>query len=278
MIMGKTGRRFKLVPLEEKSAMEQLWDAADYAVRYLYSLRRLGGLSEESRHELWADWKLRTVKHTLEYKIGKHTYCRQTKEGRPLDFFDNVLSSAWSTFRSAIEWHKLHWLEPAMNTDDIDRAVPGTDLRFSDLIGDDFSNKIRYRANHGEQSVAKKLPTHNPVQRKNLYKNTWEIVCEDREMLGLEPVTFEEFLQLCTEGGDTVDEAVMVTAESEDTSEFWFRGPDGKRHLTEKGKEWNRLYRQKKREANRKLREKRAKCWEDENYFPPENARKRGAK
>lgn len=269
-------RKFLLVPLEQKSAMEQLWDAADYAVRYMYSLRRLGGLTKASRHELCADWKLRTVKHFLEYKVGKHTYCRKTAKGAPLEFFDNVLSSAWSTFRSAIEWHKIHWLEPAMNYYDIDRVLPGTDLKFCDIIGDDFSNKLRYRANHGEQSVAKKLPTHNPVQRKNLYKNTYEIVCEDRELMGLEPVTFEEFLQLCTEGGDSVDEAVMVYTESgRDTSGFWIRGPDGRRHLTENGKRWNRIYRQKRREAARKLREERAKCWEDESYFPPETARKR---
>ena len=95
-------------------------------------------------------------------------------------------------------------------------------------------------------------------------------------MLGLQPVTFEEFLKLCTEDGDAVDEAVMVYTESRrDTSGFWFRGPDGKRHLTEKGKEWNRAYRQKKREAARKLREERAKAWEDPDYFPPENARKK---
>lgn len=268
-------RKFLLVPLEQKSAMEQLWDAADYAVRYMYSLRRLGGLNEESRHELWADWKLRTVKHFLEYKVRKHTYCRQTSQGKPLDFFDNVLSSAWSTFRSAIEWHKLHWIEPAVNTDDIDRAVPGTDLRFSDLIGDVFTNKLRYRANHGEQSVAKKLPTHNPVQRKNLYRNTYEIVCEDREMMGLEPITFDDWIEICTEDGDTVDEAVMVNSETGDTSEFWFRGPDGRRHLTERGKTWNRIYRQKQREAARKLREERAKCWESPDYMPPPTARKR---
>lgn len=255
--------------------MDNLFRAADFAVRYLFSLRRLGGLSEESRHELWIDWKLRTVKHFLEYKIGKHTYCRQTKEGRPLDFFDNVLSSAWSTFRGAIEWHKNHWIEPAMNTDDIDRALPGTDLRFSDLIGDDYTNKLRYRGKNMEQSVARKLPTHNPVQRKHLYENTWEIVCEDREMMGLEPITLNEWLQICTEGGDNVDEAVMVNSDAGDTSGFWMRGPDGRRYLTGKGKEWNRVYRQKKREANRKLRMERAKCWEDENYFPPENARKR---
>lgn len=255
--------------------MAQLWDAADFAVRYLFSLRRLGGLNEESRHELWIDWKLRTVNHFLSCKIGKHTYCRQTKEGKPLDFFDNVLSSAWSSFRGAIDWHRNHWIEPAVATDDIDRAVPGTDLRFSEIIGDDFTNKLRYRANHGEQSVAKKLPTHNPVQRKNLYRNTYEIVCEDRDMMGLEPVTFEEFLKLCTEDGDTVDEAVMVKNETGDTSGFWMRGPDGRRHLTEKGKEWNREYRRKQREANRKLREERAKCWDDPDYFPPETARKR---
>ena len=273
--MGKTGRRFRLVPLEEKSAMEQLWEAADYAVRYLYSLRRLGGLSEESRHELWADWKLRTVKHFLEYKVGKHTYCRQTAQGTPLDLFDNVLSSAWSSFRGAIEWHKKHWLEPAVNTDDIDRALPGTDLRFCDLIGDDYTNKLRYGTLHGNQNVAKKLPTHNPVQRKNLYENTWEIVCEDREMLGLEPITFDDWIKLVTEDGDSVDEAVMVNSDPGDTTEFWFRGPDGRRHLTERGREWNRVYRQKKREAARKLREERAKCWDDPDYFPPENARKK---
>lgn len=264
-----------MVPPEVKPAMDQLWDAADFAVRYLFSLRHLGGLNEESRHELWDDWKLRTVKHFLEYKIGKHTYCRQTSQGRALDFFDNVLSSAWSSFRGAIEWHKNHWLEPAVNTDDIDRAVPGTDLRFSEIIGDDFSNKLRYRANHGEQSVARKLPTHNPVQRKNLYRNTYEIVCEDREMMGLPAVSFEEFIKLCTEGGDVVDEAIEHTSGSEDTSGFWERGPDGKRHLSEKGKEWSRKYAKAKREANRKMREARAKCWENPEYFPKENARKR---
>lgn len=258
--------------------MENLWRAATVAVRYMAGLRRLGGLTAESKQELLTDWTVRSVTHFLEFKIRRHTYCRQTKDGKDLDFFDNVLSSCWSSFRGAFEWHRNHWIEPAVNTEDIDRAVPGTDLRFSDLIGDDYTNKLRYsQKNWHTNPGPRKLIRHTPGQRINLYKNTYEIVCEDREMMGLEPVTFEEFLKLCTEDGDIIDEAIQNPAVMTrvEPGGFWEVDINGKRHLTERGREWNRKYMQAKREANRKIREERAKAWANPNYMPPPTARKR---
>ena len=266
------------MPPEVKPAMSQLWDAADYAVRYLASLRRLGGLHREDREELLIEWKLRTVRHFLAYKVMRHTYARQAKNGKCLNFFDNVLSSALSSWRQSFEYLRVHWLEKAAATDDIDRAVPGTELRFCDLIGDDFTNKIRYtQKNWRTNPCPRKLLNHSPGQRKKLYENTYEIVCEDRQEMGLEPMPFEEFLKLCTEGGDIVDEAIEspLYADRVEPGGFWWVDENGKRHLTDRGREWNRKYRQMQREANRKIREERAKCWEDPDYFPPETARKK---
>lgn len=288
-------RKFLLVPPEQKPAVQQLWDAADFAVRYLASLRRIGSLREEDRRELLTEWTLRTVRHFIEYKVKKHTYCRQTNEGRPLDFFDNVLSSALTCWRQSFEYLRVHYLEKASATDSIDDFIPGSDTTYLETIGDNFTNKLRYGRLHGHTKVARKSPTHTPGQRRKLYENTWELICEDRQELGLEPLgSFEDFLLMCTEDSDDVDKELRYTELEKRTPKppVPELTPDEKRkrrnkmhaerlkeRLARMSAEELEAYREKRRAYKRALRAQKAALaaalWADANYMPPPTARKR---
>lgn len=95
--------RFKLVPLEQKSAMEQLWDCARLAAIVVMKSHNWYGLYREYRNELFNDIVFETCRHFLQYKVKKHTYCRQAKDGRPLAFADNVISSCYSVAGNIVD-------------------------------------------------------------------------------------------------------------------------------------------------------------------------------
>ena len=287
-------RKFLLVPLEQKPAMDQVWEAAEVAVRYLASLRHIGALCEEDRQELLFEWKLRTVRHFIAYKVRKHTYCKQTKEGRPLDFFDNVLSSALTCWRQSFEYLRVHYLDKASVTDSIDDFIPGSDTTYLETIGASYTNKLRYGRLHGHTRVACKSPTHTPGQRRKLYENTWELICEDRQELGLEPLgSFEDFLLQVTEDSDAVDQELRCTELAERIPEVPkpVLTPDEKRERRNRMHEERRqerlarmtaeeleAYKEKRRAYKRAWRAKKAEIaaalWADPNYMPPPTARK----
>lgn len=288
----KPKRKFMLDPNE--TAMENLWRAASWAVQYLASLRRIGSLREEERCLLVNEWTLRTVRHFISYKVMKHTYCRQTNEGKALQFFDNVLSSALTCWRQSFEYLRVHYLDKASVTDSIDDFIPGSDTTYLETIGDNFTNKLRYGRLHGHTRVACKSPTHTPGQRRKLYENTWELISEDRQMMGLAPISFQDFLLQVTEDSDAVDQEIRYTELAE-------RIPDvpkpvltmdekrERRNQMHEARKKERLarmtaeeleeYKEKRRAYKRAWRAKKAEIaaalWADPNYMPPPTARKR---
>lgn len=88
--------RFRLVPLEEKSAMEQLFDCASMATSVIMRSHAWYKLYGENRDELFDLIRDATVSHFISYKVRRHTYAYTTKEGKPLNFADNVISSCFS--------------------------------------------------------------------------------------------------------------------------------------------------------------------------------------
>lgn len=86
--------RFQLNSTEP--AMAQLLNAARQAAAVVLRRHNFYGLTFEERRELVERVQLAATEHFLEYKVRRHGYARTTTDGRPLTFFDNVLSSAWS--------------------------------------------------------------------------------------------------------------------------------------------------------------------------------------
>ena len=95
--------RFKLVPLEQESAISQLFRCARMATILIMKCHGWYGLYREYRDEVFDDIVYETVRHFIEYKVKRHTYCRQTKEGKPLAFADNVLSSCFGVASRVVD-------------------------------------------------------------------------------------------------------------------------------------------------------------------------------
>ena len=95
--------RFQLVPPEVKPAMDQLWDCARMATSVIMRSHNWYGLYREYRDEVFDDIVFETVRHFIEYKVKRHTYCRQTNEGKPLAFADNVLSSCFGVASRVVD-------------------------------------------------------------------------------------------------------------------------------------------------------------------------------
>lgn len=95
--------RFQLVPPEVKPAMEQLFDCARMATSVIMRSHNWYGLYREYRDEVFDDIVYETVRHFIEHKVKRHTYCRQTKEGEPLAFADNVLSSCFGVASRVVD-------------------------------------------------------------------------------------------------------------------------------------------------------------------------------
>ena len=95
--------RFQLVPLEQESAISQLFRCARMATILIMKCHHFYGLYREYRDEVFDNIVYETVRHFIEYKVKRHTYCRQTKEGKPLVFADNVLSSCFGVASRVVD-------------------------------------------------------------------------------------------------------------------------------------------------------------------------------
>lgn len=84
-------RTFRLVPLEEKSANEQLWEAARVAVAYELNRRRIKFSTNEEKEELFQEMLLKTVNVFLRRMVFGKQYDRR------FSFWHNVYSCCWSS-------------------------------------------------------------------------------------------------------------------------------------------------------------------------------------
>lgn len=114
--------RFKLDP--NKTAMENAYDCASMATSVLLSCHAWYHLYGELRDELFDEVRDAAVAHFITYKVKLHRYCRQTKEGRPLNFADNMLSSAFSVCGNVANTY-LKRLSKITKTEDIEPFAYG---------------------------------------------------------------------------------------------------------------------------------------------------------
>lgn len=114
--------RFKLDP--NKTAMENAFDCAGMATSVLLSSHAFYHLFGELRDELFDEVRDATVVHFITYKVKLHRYCRQAKDGRPLNFADNMLSSAFSVCGNIANTY-LKRLSKITKTEDIEPFAYG---------------------------------------------------------------------------------------------------------------------------------------------------------
>ena len=79
----------------QKSAMENLWDAAKTAAAFLLHRIKLK-CTQEEWHDIHEEMVLKGVRNFLDNKVMRHTYDRR------FCFFQNVLSSVWSVSNGCI--------------------------------------------------------------------------------------------------------------------------------------------------------------------------------
>ena len=88
--------RFKLVPLEQESAISQLFRCAAMATSVIMRSHAWYKLYGQYRDELFDMVRDETVRHFIENKVKRHLFKRVSDSGQPLNFADNVLSSCYS--------------------------------------------------------------------------------------------------------------------------------------------------------------------------------------
>ena len=93
--------RFKLDP--SKSAMENLFDCASMATLVIMRAHGFYHLHRAYREELFEMIRDETCRHFIQYKVRKHTYAYTSKDGKPLNFADNVISSCYSVSGNLVD-------------------------------------------------------------------------------------------------------------------------------------------------------------------------------
>lgn len=85
--------RFQLDP--NKTAMENVFDCARMATTVIMRSHAWYNLYGELRDELFDEVRDATVAHFITYKVMKHGYRRFSKDGTPLNFASNMISSCY---------------------------------------------------------------------------------------------------------------------------------------------------------------------------------------
>ena len=187
--------RFKLVPLEQKSAMEQLWTAARMATAVIGRSHNWWHLRGESFDEFFEILTLATVESFMEHKVRRHKYARVGKDGRPLCFFDNVLSSCWECSPHLIDVY-IRGLATRKMTSDIEP------VKFFLSEGDRMPLYLsRY------ERPSRKPGTGRPYDRAERVRELYGRYLADAEVMGLRNVL--EFGPWLTRNGYTDDEELM---------------------------------------------------------------------
>ena len=187
-------RRYKLDP--SLSAAENLGLAVKYAVPVVLRRYRLGNIDRETLDEVYAEVRLQTYRHFVEIKVLAHKYCRQTKDGKPLTFFDNVISSCWSVTPNVLYRMKRN-IEKRYQTISMEAAAVHYDkeLKLWDVLPDaDYLDNDAY------------VTRYNPLERmENNRKRPciglrrvldeyidYEVDCI---LLGIKPITREQWIE-----------------------------------------------------------------------------------
>ena len=203
--------RFKLVPLEQKSAMEQLFDCASLAVCVIASRHKWWHLHGDYRDELFEILRDATVANFITYKVRRHGYRRVSDKGQPLNFADNVISSCFSVSGNLVDTY-MKRLTQINSTQDIEpvKYCLGHDARLPLYL----SNREKFYRYKGTFT--------RPSDRAKVVRREYEEYVEEAKEMGL-----TEILELgpwLTRNGYGQDSDLFLYMESKDARRRLLQG------------------------------------------------------
>ena len=196
--------RFQLRP--DETAAENLWRAVKMACIVVCSRYHWYGLVGDSRRELLEELELATYRHFINVKVMEHKYCRETKEGKPLTFFDNVIGSAWALSGSVLDRYMRNVVRMRANSVDIDSPIQPSveDCRLSGSLTYEDKHLYRARVEHKPIPYSKQTPR----QRANTIRAEYEEHVLDCQDMGISVMPWDKWLE--------------STGYSEDEDAMWF--------------------------------------------------------
>lgn len=166
--------KFKLNPNE--TAAENLWRACSMATDVILRKKPIyRSLDGETLYELRENIKMKTYENFLYHKVMLHKYTTVAKNGKPLDFFDNVLSCCWS-----ISFNEIDRMCREMTR----RSHTATSSSVGEF--DSMMNSV---------FMPKYISRHELRQRKNALAEEYNYYLDDCEEFGIEPISIEEWLE-----------------------------------------------------------------------------------
>lgn len=191
--MGR--RRFQLDP--NLSASENLGLAVRYAAPVVLRRYNLGNLDQETIEELYAEVRVETYRHFIENKVIAHKYCRRTKDGKPLVFFDNVLSSCWSVAPNVLYRLKRN-IDKRYSTISMEAAAYHFDkeLKLWDVLPDaDYLENDAYVGKFNPLERAENIRKRPGLGLQRLLDEYTDYQV-DAILLGIKPMTRERWVEL----------------------------------------------------------------------------------
>lgn len=172
--------KFKLNPSE--TAAENLWRACTIATQVILKKKPIyRALDQETLRELRENIELRTYENFLYHKVMLHKYTKVAANGKPLDFFDNVLSACWS-----VSSHQVDLLCKEMNR----RSATTKQSKLGENDFDFVSNA---------SAMPKYLATFNRsnerVRKRNPLEEEYAYYLDDCAEFGITPITIDEWME-----------------------------------------------------------------------------------
>lgn len=270
--------RFKLVPLEQKSAQDQLWDCARMATAVIMRSHGWYGLYREYRDEVFDDIVFETVRHFLQWRVLRHTYRRQANDGRPLNFADNVISSCFGVASRVVDAF-LKRLTRLNETADIEplKFCLGHENRLPNYISETEAT-TNYKKAYRPYSKLKRA-----CDRARRLREAYEDYTLEAEELGLSNVlTFDKWLGRNDYTAEDDPELFWNLLPYEEKVELhqlnrdieYAKLPKDEKHRRDYQREYARKRREKERaEMDRKLREVLGAPPEGYQWFETKNGR-----
>lgn len=194
--------RFMLDPA--KTAMENLYAAARIAVVVIARSHRWWGMVGDCREELFENIREATVEHFIRHKVLEHKYCRVAKDGRKLNFADNVISSCFAVASNVADMYLKDFIR-RYNSDDIEPIQYGLSVkdRFP-LYVSEYEKKTHVAKDINELG--------RPMDRARRVREYYEDYCAEVQEMGLsETLPFGRWLCRCGYNQDAELMAALLT-------------------------------------------------------------------
>lgn len=233
-------RRFKIDP--NMTARENLGLAVRCAVPVVLSRYHLGNMELDTVNELYADIRAAAYAHFIIWKVRKHTYCYVSRDGKPLTFFDNVISSVWSVTGNALD-RLMRGLKKKYKTVSMEKAIfDNKDIW--DIMPDNGSvlENNYYPEKHSPTEILKNDATR-PGRRLNKLELEYSDYQVDCILLGIDPISEEAWVDRNSSNGEEIHEYRLRKTRTGTTSE----------RRRQYMRDYQRERRRQKREAEHKL-------------------------